>query len=165
MKYLVIKRDGSAIEFDLKKISNAIVRAFEATNKPYDDNVIDLISIKVTGLFPLIRFLMKRSSPSWKTICGCSSCPNAVQITTSMQERTLMQQMRSSLLKLLKRPGMRSYGKISKHGGQTQQNVLKPKSECSRIWLLKMFLTKSNAISLRSMDGNLQVPAAADICS
>ncbi|MBR3864697.1 MAG: ribonucleoside triphosphate reductase [Clostridia bacterium] len=51
MKYLVIKRDGSAIEFDLKKISNAIVRAFEATNKPYDDNVIDLISIKVTADF------------------------------------------------------------------------------------------------------------------
>ncbi len=51
MKYLVIKRDGSAVEFDLKKISNAIIRAFEATNKPYDDSVIDLISIKVTADF------------------------------------------------------------------------------------------------------------------
>ena len=51
MKYLVVKRDGSTIDFDLKKISDAIIKAFEATNKPYDDNVIDLISLKVTADF------------------------------------------------------------------------------------------------------------------
>ncbi|MBQ7407763.1 MAG: ribonucleoside triphosphate reductase [Clostridia bacterium] len=49
--YQVIKRDGEIVSFDLSKISAAIAKAFEATQKPYDQNVIDFIALKVTADF------------------------------------------------------------------------------------------------------------------
>ena len=49
--YQVVKRDGTEVEFNLHKIKNAIVKAFEASNREYDENVIDLIVLKVTADF------------------------------------------------------------------------------------------------------------------
>lgn len=49
--YTVIKRDGGLSPFDIKKISLAISKAFEAINKNYDENVIDFIALKVTSDF------------------------------------------------------------------------------------------------------------------
>ena len=49
--YRVVKRDGSVVEFDIKKIANAITRAFEATNKNYHPSTIDMLALKVTSDF------------------------------------------------------------------------------------------------------------------
>ncbi len=49
--YQVTKRDGKAVSFDITKISNAIKKAFDSLEKPYDENVIDFIALKVTADF------------------------------------------------------------------------------------------------------------------
>jgi len=47
----VIKRDGQIVEFNLQKISAAITKAFKATEKIYDDDIISLLSLRVTADF------------------------------------------------------------------------------------------------------------------
>ena len=47
--YKVIKRDGKEVDFDLSKISVAIKKAFDALQKQYNDNIIDLLALKVTA--------------------------------------------------------------------------------------------------------------------
>ncbi len=49
--YSIVKRDGTTAAFDLNKIKTAIVKAFEAGGKAYDENVIDFIVLKVTADF------------------------------------------------------------------------------------------------------------------
>ena len=49
--YSIVKRDGTTVAFDLNKIKTAIVKAFEAGGKAYDENVIDFIVLKVTADF------------------------------------------------------------------------------------------------------------------
>ena len=49
--YNVVKRDGSKVPFDFTKIKTAIIKAFDAINKPYDENVVDFITLKVTSDF------------------------------------------------------------------------------------------------------------------
>ena len=36
------KRDGKIVEFDIHKIENAIAKAFEAVNKSYSKDIIEL---------------------------------------------------------------------------------------------------------------------------
>lgn len=45
----VIKRDGSVAKFCLDKISGALVKAFEATQMQYDQDIIDLLALRVTA--------------------------------------------------------------------------------------------------------------------
>ena len=49
--YTVKKRDGKVVDFDLKKISDAITLAFEAQEKQYNTNIIDFLALKVTADF------------------------------------------------------------------------------------------------------------------
>ena len=49
--YSVTKRDGKIVGFDLKKISDAIVLAFDACEKNYNQDVIDFLALKVTAEF------------------------------------------------------------------------------------------------------------------
>ena len=49
--YRVIKRDGNVVEFDLVKIKVAITQAFEAVEKDYTPDVIDLLALRVTAEF------------------------------------------------------------------------------------------------------------------
>ncbi|MBR4945327.1 MAG: ribonucleoside triphosphate reductase [Peptococcaceae bacterium] len=49
--YSVLKRDGEKADFDIAKISTAIMKAFEAQNKQYHPTVIDLLALKVTADF------------------------------------------------------------------------------------------------------------------
>jgi len=49
--YSVIKRDGTTVEFDLKKIGDAIIKAFESQNKRYHQDTIDFLSVMVTADF------------------------------------------------------------------------------------------------------------------
>ena len=47
--YQVVKRDGKIADFDISKISTAITKAFEATHKEYNADIIDLLALKVTA--------------------------------------------------------------------------------------------------------------------
>ncbi len=49
--YQVTKRDGTVSEFDIRKISAAITKAFEARQKEYHPSIIDLLALKVTADF------------------------------------------------------------------------------------------------------------------
>ena len=49
--YRVLKRDGTTVEFEISKISAAMVKAFEALNKNYHPSVINLLALQVTSDF------------------------------------------------------------------------------------------------------------------
>ncbi len=49
--YQVRKRDGKIAEFNLSKISEAIRKAFEAQEKNYNQDIIDMLALKVTAAF------------------------------------------------------------------------------------------------------------------
>ena len=47
----VVKRDGEISEFKLEKIKNAITKAFQATENEYTEDIISLLSLRVTSDF------------------------------------------------------------------------------------------------------------------
>ena len=49
--YRVTKRDGQIADFTLSKICIAIEKAFKAQNKEYNQDIIDLLALKVTAAF------------------------------------------------------------------------------------------------------------------
>lgn len=49
--FSVVKRDGEVAGFDLSKINDAIAKAFEATKKEYNEDIINLLSLRVTADF------------------------------------------------------------------------------------------------------------------
>lgn len=49
--YQVVKRNGNIAPFDIKKISNAITKAFEACERNYHPDVVDMLSLRVTAGF------------------------------------------------------------------------------------------------------------------
>ena len=49
--YQVKKRDGKITEFNLAKIGEAIRKAFEAQEKNYNQDIIDMLALKVTAAF------------------------------------------------------------------------------------------------------------------
>ena len=49
--YKVVKRDESLAEFDVRKISNAVQKAFDACERQYNQTVLDMIALQVTSDF------------------------------------------------------------------------------------------------------------------
>jgi ribonucleoside-triphosphate reductase (formate) len=49
--YKVRKRDGKVVNFDINKISNVMIKAFDAEGTNYDQNIIDFMALKVTADF------------------------------------------------------------------------------------------------------------------
>ncbi len=49
--YHVVKRGGSVVSFDVRKICDAIQKAFDATGKNYHPSTIDFLGLKVTADF------------------------------------------------------------------------------------------------------------------
>ncbi len=47
----VVKRDGEVVDFNLAKISDAISKAFTATQKNFNEEIISLLSLRVTSDF------------------------------------------------------------------------------------------------------------------
>ncbi len=47
--FQVIKRDGVLAEFCLDKISGAIIKAFDATQVQFNDDIVDLLALRVTA--------------------------------------------------------------------------------------------------------------------
>ena len=49
--YKVVKRDGQTVDFELDKISTAIIKAFDAQQRQYHPTVIDMLALKVSADF------------------------------------------------------------------------------------------------------------------
>ena len=49
--YQVLKRDGGTVEFEISKISAAMVKAFEALNKQYHPSVVNMLALQVSADF------------------------------------------------------------------------------------------------------------------
>lgn len=49
--FRVVKRDGEIADFNLNKISGAIAKAFDATQMNYNDDITNLLSLRVTADF------------------------------------------------------------------------------------------------------------------
>jgi len=49
--YQVLKRDGSVVDFEISKISAAMIKAFEALEKTYHPSVINLLALQVCADF------------------------------------------------------------------------------------------------------------------
>ena len=49
--YRVLKRDGITVDFEISKISAAIIKAFEALNKKYHPSVINMLALQVSAEF------------------------------------------------------------------------------------------------------------------
>ena len=47
----VVKRDGTTTDFNLTKISDAIIKAFNATDVQFSNDIVDLLSLRVTADF------------------------------------------------------------------------------------------------------------------
>ena len=47
----VIKRDGKIVDFNLSKISGAMEKAFKATGTEYTNDILELLSLRVTAAF------------------------------------------------------------------------------------------------------------------
>lgn len=47
--FQVIKRDGIVAEFELDKISGAVIKAFNATQVQYNQDIVDLLALRVTS--------------------------------------------------------------------------------------------------------------------
>ncbi len=47
----VTKRDGHTVDFDINKIKEAILKAFDSVQKVYDESILDLLSLRVTSDF------------------------------------------------------------------------------------------------------------------
>ena len=47
--YRVLKRNGQVVDFSLSKICAAMTRAFEATGRQYNDNMIEKLALRVTA--------------------------------------------------------------------------------------------------------------------
>ena len=61
----VVKRDGEITEFNLGKINAAIEKAFRATKMEYNDDILGLLSLRVSADFRIrsrtARFMWRRS--------------------------------------------------------------------------------------------------------
>ncbi len=49
--YRVLKRDGTSVDFEISKISAAMIKAFEAQNKNYHPSVINMLALQVSADF------------------------------------------------------------------------------------------------------------------
>ena len=67
--YQVIKRDGRRVDFDLARIANAITKAFDATEIPYNTDIINLLALQVTADCLTVLLSMQR----WMTVLPIAS--------------------------------------------------------------------------------------------
>ena len=49
--FQVVKRDGSRTDFSLTKINDVIMKAFTATEMTYNNDIVDLLALRVTADF------------------------------------------------------------------------------------------------------------------
>ena len=49
--FQVLKRDGGIVDFEMSKITNAIGKAFKATQKQFSQDMLDVLGLRVTSDF------------------------------------------------------------------------------------------------------------------
>ena len=103
--YQVIKRDGKIVDFNLSKISNAMVLAFNACDKQYNQDVIDFLALKVTADFePKIKdgkIAVEDIQDSVESVlikAGYDSVAKAYILYRA--DRTRVREMNSTLMKI-----------------------------------------------------------------
>ena len=57
------KRDGAIVNFELDKITDAIGKAFEATDKQYSEDMLQMLGLRVTADF---QKKSQRAESLWK---------------------------------------------------------------------------------------------------
>ena len=71
--YQVIKRDGIAGQFEIKKSVTPLQRTFQALNKQYDPSVIELLALRVAAHLnrksKMAVLLWKISRTAWSRFC------------------------------------------------------------------------------------------------
>ena len=122
--YQVTKRDGKIAEFNLVKISEAIRKAFEAQEKNYNQDIIDMLALKVTANFePKIkdgRIAVEDIQDSVEEVlseAGYADVAKAYILYRKSREK--IRNMKSSMLDYKKL--VDSYGKATawRRGGET----------------------------------------------
>ena len=108
--YQVTKRDGQIVDFNLSKISLAIEKAFKAQEKEYNQDIIDLLALKVTADFePKIKNSLiqvediqdsvergpgsKRATPMWRrhtSFTGSSGRRSAIMKSTMLDYKEIV---------------------------------------------------------------------------
>ncbi len=51
--YQVLKRDGTTVDFDVAKISGAMIKAFDAQGRNYHPSIINMLALQVTSAFEM----------------------------------------------------------------------------------------------------------------
>ncbi|MBQ7826151.1 MAG: ribonucleoside triphosphate reductase, partial [Clostridia bacterium] len=49
--YQVLKRDGGVVEFEISKISAAMIKAFDSQNRKYHPSIINMLALQVSADF------------------------------------------------------------------------------------------------------------------
>jgi anaerobic ribonucleoside-triphosphate reductase len=101
--FQVEKRDGAVTEFQLSKISAAIGKAFEATQKSYSPDMLELLALRVTADFqPKIendRIAVEKIQDSVENVliqCGYGDVAKAYILYRKQREK--MRNMKSTIL-------------------------------------------------------------------
>ncbi len=101
--YDVIKRDGAVSAFNISKICKAITLAFEAANKQFNSDIIDLLALKVTAHFEAKikdnHIAVEDVQDSVETVLGQAGYEDVAKVyILYRKQREKMRNMKSTIL-------------------------------------------------------------------
>ena len=101
--FQVEKRDGAIVNFELDKITDAIGKAFEATDKQYSEDMLQMLGLRVTADFQKkiteSRIFVEDIQDSVENVliqCGYSDVAKAYILYRKQREK--MRNMKSTIL-------------------------------------------------------------------
>ena len=101
--FQVEKRDGAVVDFQLSKISDAIGKAFEATEKNYSQDMLEMLALRVTadfqGKIESGRIQVEKIQDSVENVlsqCGYGDVAKAYILYRKQREK--MRRMKSTIL-------------------------------------------------------------------
>ena len=65
--FQVEKRDGTIAEFQMKKITDAIGKAFGAKDMQFSDDMLQMLALRVTADFQSKKFQWRQFRTAWRT--------------------------------------------------------------------------------------------------
>lgn len=77
--FQVVKRDGEIDNFRIDKITKAIKKAYDATNKQFSDDMLDMLALHVTSDFQKKIKKRKNFCRRYSGQCGECSDPGRIQ--------------------------------------------------------------------------------------
>lgn len=101
--FQVEKRDGAVVDFQLSKISEAIRKAFDATENNYSQDMLDMLALHVTSDFQTkisdSKIAVEKIQDSVENVliqCGYSDVAKSYILYRKQREK--MRNMRSTIL-------------------------------------------------------------------